>query len=210
MGKGHERLAATQRLRENLVPLVETWQRITPDCLIPRGYAALALSKTLTVTRQAASQHITRAIVAGDLLEVFPRPDWEVTLPGGEDLPTVYAHSEEGNRSIYSLKYDRPQQTRGAGQTSFVTTPAGLKEMLPLVRKQLGVPEPDPSIAGFYLPATELMIRPAMYQELLVTLIGAHPEKLTSSQASAVLVNLLRVLRLKAPTLPYQKRPSDG
>jgi len=200
---GHQRMATTERLREELIPLIDGWQSVNATHLLARGYIARSIASTLHVTRQAASQHISRAVNSGELIEIFPRPDWFIELPGGEDIPPLYAAQEEPGWVTYQLQYDRPL-SRGAGQTSFVITPKSLEILLPLLRQHLGLPDPGPKKLQVYKPTEDRMIRPTTHRNLVKALIAASPEKLTASQANDILSRMLPVLRLKAPMIPEQ------
>lgn len=204
MKPGQVRLATGQRIRENLVPLTEWMQAINPECLLTRGYVTRSIAETLKVTRQAVSQNITKFVADGKFLEIFPKPYWRVDLPGGEDLPTVYAQQSAAADGVYELQYDKPD-SRGAGQNSFLITPKALENLLPLVRKQLGLPQPSPDSLPFYVPDRDQMLRPEMYTALLKAYVTTSPWKATSSQAAEQLQPLLAVLRLRAPLIPGQR-----
>jgi hypothetical protein len=200
MVTGHERLERTKRIRDSSLKLINKWQTAEPGALMSRAYVALRLADTLQVTRQATSQHISREVADGRLMEIFPKPDWKVDLPGGEDLPPVYA-AQDGSSPVYRLQYNRPEKSRGAGQNSFVITPDGLAQLLPTVRTQLGLPQRDPDGLPYYVPGAQMMLRPETYRELVSALIEVSPMKLTASQAGEQLDPLLKVLRLKPPVL---------
>lgn len=200
MVTGHERLERSKRIRASSIKLINEWQAAEPGALMSRAYVALRLADTLQVTRQATSQHISREVADGKLVEIFPKPDWRIDLPGGEDLPAVYA-AQDGASPVYWLQYNRPERSRGAGQHSFLITPEGLLRLLPEVRTQLGLPQRDPDGPAYYVPGAEMILRPETYRELTSALIAVSPAKLTASQAADQLEPLLKVLKLKSPAL---------
>jgi hypothetical protein len=190
----------SQRLTTQLVPLIEGVQADYPEYLVTRAYLAKYVAEMLEVSRQAVFRHLVEAVASGALIEVQPRSDWLTALPGGDDLPPLYAIPDEEDPDIFLLQYGRPQ-SRGAVQTSFLTTAKAVETMLPMVRRRLGLPQPDPDVTDYYAPVRERGIQPALYGELKTALIAASPEGLRSSQASDILAALLAVLKLKPPTI---------
>lgn len=189
-----------RRLNTNLVPLIESWQEITPGCLITRGYLCQGVAGALVVTRQVASRYIGHAVSEGRLLEIHPLPDWRVCLPEGADLPPLYANPAEGQDekppAVYELQYSRPD-SYGSGNVSFLITPKSLQRLLSVVREQYGLPVPSDAV--FYEPVIERVLRTTTHQELRDALFSFNPEVLTPDQVDAMLEPLLKVLRLKAP-----------
>jgi hypothetical protein len=190
-------------LDEKIVPLIEKRQAMDPASLLTRGALVHDLAQAMqvsrqAVSRQAVSRHINKAVAEGRVLEIRPRSDWYTELPGADDLPSLYAVPEEGSTDAYRLQYARPM-SRGAGHVAFLVTSRTLEVMLPLVRRQLGLPEPTTEL--YYKPGAERTVRPAMYAKLKRKLIETSPENLTSSEAGDILEAVLSVLHLKAPTI---------
>jgi hypothetical protein len=192
--------AIKERLDNSLVALIEGQQDANPGYLLARSPLARIIAETVGVSRQAVFKHLTEAVADGRLIELRPRSDWQMELPGGDDLPPLYPVPGESRSGVYRLQYARPQ-SRGAGQISFLSTPGGLESMLPLVRKQLGLPEPPHDGMQYYKPLGERSVRPGMYGQLKKALIETSPSPLCASEAGDMLDAVLSVLKLKPPAI---------
>lgn len=191
-----------RRLNARLVPLIDSWQEVMPDCLITRGYLCQSVAAALVVTRQVASRYIGYAVCEGRLLEIHPRPDWRVELPEGADLPPLYANPTEDQiekpYAFYELQ-ERQPESYGSGNASFLITPASLKRLLAEVRRIHRLPEPGDAV--YYEPVIERVLRPGTYREVKEALAASAPERLTPAHTDAMLETVLKVLQLKAPSI---------
>jgi hypothetical protein len=188
--------ASAERLDQHLLPYIASVQAMYPDRLLARGQICNMAADLLSVSRQVVLARITEAITSGKLIEVRPRADWLVTLPEGDDLPDLYAVPNPTSKATYDLRADAPL-SRGAGGSSFLLTPDGLRELLALTRMRYGLPEPDDM--KHYTPVIERRLRPDDYKRLRMVLIQKYPESLTAAQPDDILDEMLSVLRLKAP-----------
>lgn len=196
MGDGHHRVAATRRLKDELFPAIDKVLSLSPDRLLERGQFVVTVGARLGVTRQAIYPRINKAVREGRLIEIVARADGSVDLPGAEDLPVVYAVPTK-DTGVYQVQYGSTDDVRG--KLSFITSPDALRTALPMIRTQLGLPEPED--VEFYKPMTESMVRPSTYGDLKRVLIATSPHRLTSSEAGDMLDAVLQVLKLKAPKL---------
>ena len=192
-------VASAERMDKHLLPYIASLQTMNPHRLLARGQVCNMAAELLSVTRQAVSARIADAITNGKLVEVFPRADWLVSLPEGADLPRLFAVPSAAGKSVYELMPSAPL-SRGAKRVSFIITPEGLKELLSLTRRRLGLPQPDD--VEHYLPVIERRLRPDDYDRLRLVLVQKYPESLTAAQPEDILDELLSILRLKAPRRP--------
>jgi hypothetical protein len=199
-----KRDVAKRRLDEDLLPLIDKWQAENPAALLSRAFLARYTATELGVTRQATSQRISKAVAeTGELIEIFPGRDWVTVLPGGEDLPQLYAYPKDLADVTYRLTYDKPY-SRGAGSTSFIISPSALKILLDKVRTEYNIPAPVN--VPVFRPKGEQLVRPMDYRRMVKKLIASSPTKLTASEAQAILLPVLEVLQLRVPIIPQQGR----
>ena len=193
---------SAERLDRYLLPYITSLQDAHPDRLLMRGKVCNMAAERLAVSRPAVSGRIAIAAATPQLLEIFPRSDWLVTLPEGDDLPPLYAVPDPDNPALYALqrRAPSPRITRGAGGVSFLTNPTGLKRLLTLLRKEHGLPEPDG--VEYYKPAIDRRVRPADYEKLRRILLLKYPEAMAGGRPEDVLDAFLEVLRLEPPATP--------
>jgi hypothetical protein len=189
-------IASAQRMNMHLLPFVDTMQEEYPGRLIARSRLVKAASTSLRVAQQAVSGRIANAVADGRLIEVFPRADWLVTLPGGEDLPSLYAARGGVSDGVYDLVRQRPT-SRGSGGVSFVLSPAGLDDLAADIRERFGLPTPAGAV--HYVPAVERHVREEDYKEMLTIMSDYHTSSGIGVGNSVILDEVLSVLKLKPP-----------
>lgn len=188
--------ASAVRMDAHLLPYIESVQSIYPDKLLVRGRLCVLAAELLSVTRQAVSARIVDAITKEKLIEIFPRADWMVTLPDGADLPSLFAVGDPVAKVACDLAPCAPL-SRGAGGSSFLITPEGLKRLLSLTRERLGLPVPDD--VEFYMPVIERRVRPDDYKRMKRILLQKNTGNIGSEQVCDTLDGLLSVLKLNPP-----------
>jgi hypothetical protein len=191
--------ASAERMDKHLLPYIASVQAVNPDRLLVRGQICNMAADLLSVRRQSVSARIAGAIADEKLIEIFPRADWLVRLPEGDDLPRLFAAPSSAGGALYELMPTAPL-SRGAGGVSFLSTPEGLKVLLALTRKRLGLPEPDGM--EYHTPVFERRVRPDDYGQMLKVLSRYYPESTDGAHAEDVLREMLSVLRLKPPMQP--------
>lgn len=177
-----------------LPEVLRTYQALSPHQLLSRRYVALQGAAELAVTRQAVLMYLTRHVATGLILEIKPRRDWRVDLPGGEDLPVLYAAPVD--ERFYALQLRSPQ-SRGAGQTSFVITPEDLETLLAEQRNRLGLPPRVPGAAPVYRPDRDQVVMTEVYEQMVRDVMGRC--SVGRAQASITVNTLLRSLCLLPP-----------
>ena len=189
-------IASAERLDKHLLPYIESVQEIYSDRLLLRGRLCGMAADLLSVTKQAVSARIAKAVAEERLIEIFPRADWLVRLVEGDDLPRLFAVNNTAARVSYDLLSHAPL-SRGAGGASFIITPDGLKKLLSLTRKRLGVPEPDGM--DHFTPVIERRVRPDDYEQMQRILLLKYTGNIASDQVCDILDDLLSVLKLNPP-----------
>ncbi len=112
-------------IREALPKMIDDWQNVRPDCLLPTAYITAEGCRILDVSRPTISRHLTNAVHEGWLIEVLMRRDRLVILDA-DDLPPLYAIQDE---NVYELTPVRPD-VRGSDGVSFIVTPKGFERFL--------------------------------------------------------------------------------
>lgn len=181
---------------ERLVELIHNYQQRNPANLLPRKYVVSAAAPTLCVAEQTIRKYLTDEVANGTVLEILPRSDWKVTLPGGDDLPTLYVAPTRGR--TYSLEKERPH-SRGAGNLSFMTVPGDLEILLARQRERFGLPQREPGAPVEYDASVQRRVDKEAYDRAVIAVHKSSMNGLGPAGATMAVNAVLEQLNLLPP-----------
>lgn len=150
--------------RKNMISIIGSCYDAHPEVLLSRAALSYTVTDALGITRQGIYRHMTAAVGDGTLVEIRPRRDWLVELPGGRNLPPLYAMI--GDSDEYWLQEDAPY-SRGSSQVCFLLTPQALEKLLDALHRRHGVRRSKPMDTGTSY----------IHDELLRAVQGTMPEE---------------------------------
>lgn len=163
MSRGPTSAERGQQARLRVVQLIDAMSGASGDRLMPRSTVTGTLAATLGLSEVTVRVHLARIVADGGLQEIRPDRDWRVRIPGGGDLPVLYA--SKASYGSFILAEKKPS-SRGAGQTSFVLTPDGVAALRDRLRERFGLPHRPPGAPPLYAPVVEYELSPALYAGL--------------------------------------------